>query len=171
MYQRFIFNTYYWYVYYFCKAKVYTAVRFSKNEHAGGDTYNKVIVIDLLTHIMPEKFKNFHPVEDCPIRSVLGRLGDKWSLLVVVALHANGTMRFRDLHRAIEDISQRMLTVTLRSLEADGLVGRTVYAEVPPRVEYRLTPMGESLMPHIQGLVGWALEHTGDILDRRRQCE
>lgn len=78
----------------------------------------------------------------CPIRDILSRLGDKWSLLVLTTLYSNGTMRFNDIQRSLGDISQRMLTVTLRSLEADGLVHREVYPEVPPRVEYRLTDSG-----------------------------
>ncbi|GAE86054.1 winged helix-turn-helix transcriptional regulator [Bacteroides reticulotermitis] len=110
---------------------------------------------------------NFHPTGNCPIRDVLSRLGDKWSMLVLVTLHTNGTMRFSDIHRAIEDISQRMLTVTLRTLEADGLVERKVYAEVPPRVEYCLTDTGLSLIPHIQGLVDWALKNMVQIIDHR----
>lgn len=112
--------------------------------------------------------KNFHPTGNCPIRDVLSRLGDKWSMLVLVTLDANGTMRFNDIHKTIQDISQRMLTVTLRTLEADGLVQRKVYAEVPPRVEYRLTDMGCSLIPHIESLVGWALDNMAVILDNRK---
>lgn len=100
-------------------------------------------------------------------RDVLSRLGDKWTMLVLVTLKANGTMRFCDIQKTIGDISQRMLTVTLRSLETDGLIVRKVYAEVPPRVEYNLTEIGCSLMPHIESLVGWALEHMNDILNRR----
>ena len=83
--------------------------------------------------------KNFHPTGNCPVRDVLSRLGDKWSMLVLITLSANGTMRFSDIHKTIEDVSQRMLTVTLRTIESDGLVERKVYAEVPPRVEYCLT--------------------------------
>lgn len=111
---------------------------------------------------------NVHPVGNCPIRDVLSRLGDKWSMLVLVTLNANGTMRFSDVHRSIGDVSQRMLTVTLRTLEADGLVGRKVYAEVPPRVEYCLTELGRSLIPHVEGLVGWALEHMTVVLENRK---
>ena len=98
---------------------------------------------------------------------VLSKLGDKWTMLIMVTLKTNGTMRFCDIQKTIGDISQRMLTVTLRSLETDGLVIRKVYAEVPPRVEYSLTEMGHSLMPHIESLGGWALEHMADILERR----
>ena len=111
--------------------------------------------------------KNFHANGKCPIRDVLSRLGDKWSMRVLVTLEASGTMRFRDIHNAIADISQRMLTVTLRILEADGLVSRKVYAEVPPRVEYQLTRTGESLMPHIRTLVDWAMQHMPEIVESR----
>ncbi|THG55119.1 helix-turn-helix transcriptional regulator, partial [Bacteroides faecichinchillae] len=72
--------------------------------------------------------KNFHPTGGCPVRDVISRLGDKWSMLVLITLNANGIMRFSDIHKTIGDISQRMLTVTLRTLEADGLVERKVYA-------------------------------------------
>ena len=90
-------------------------------------------------------------------------------MLVLVTLRANGTLRFGDIHRAIGDISQRMLTVTLRNLEADGLVAREVFPEVPPRVEYRLTSRGESLIPHLQGLVDWAVEYMPGILGTRQE--
>ena len=100
--------------------------------------------------------KNFHPIGNCPIRDVLSRLGDKWSMLVLITLNANGTMRFSDIHKTIEDVSQRMLTVTLRTLES------------PPRVEYCLTDTGGTLIPHIEGLVGWALENMDTILDHRQ---
>ena len=111
--------------------------------------------------------ENLYTNDNCPIRDVLSRLGDKWSMLVLVTLKANGTMRFCDIHKTIVDISQRMLTVTLRTLEADGLISRKVYAEVPPRVEYRLTELGESLMPRVQMLVDWALEHMSEIMKHR----
>ncbi len=115
--------------------------------------------------------KVFHPIGNCPIRDVLCRLGDKWSMLVMVTLNANGIMRFNDIHKSIEDISQRMLTVTLRTLESDGLVTRKVYAEVPPRVEYNLTKMGESLMPHIQQLVDWAMLNMENIEKSREKTQ
>lgn len=107
----------------------------------------------------------------CPIRNVLARICDKWSLLVMYTLDGAGreTMRFKELQRAIPDVSQKMLTVTLRTLEEDGYVMRTVYPEVPPRVEYALTPRARSLFPHVEALMGWALEHKEAILaDRRR---
>jgi len=112
--------------------------------------------------------KTFLHVGTCPIRDILSRLGDKWSLLVLVTLNANGTMRFSDIHRSIGDISQRMLTVTLRSLEADGLIDRKVYPVVPPRVEYCLTESGKGLMQHLNNLVEWALGNMQDIVNSRQ---
>lgn len=111
--------------------------------------------------------ENFKPTGKCPVRNVLCRLGDKWSMLVLLTLQANGVMRFSEVQRSVGDISHRMLAVTLRMLETDGLIARRVYAEVPPRVEYTLTPRGESLMPHIKGLVDWALAQMDGILANR----
>lgn len=105
----------------------------------------------------------------CPIRDVLDRFGDKWSILVLVKLEESDTMRFNELNRAIGDISQKMLTVTLRSLEADGLVSRRIYPEIPPRVEYRLTEMGKSLLPHVSALKDWSLAHMPAIMETRRR--
>ncbi|MDE5578733.1 MAG: helix-turn-helix transcriptional regulator [Alistipes sp.] len=104
----------------------------------------------------------------CPIRNVLARIGDKWSLLVVFTLDRGGVMRFGELRKTLPDISQKMLTVTLRTLEEDGFVSRTVFPEVPPRVEYRLTARAQSLLPHIHALIGWAQEHMTEILEDRR---
>ena len=103
--------------------------------------------------------KNFHPTGNCPIRDILSRLGNKWSLLVLVTLNANGTMRFNQIHKTIDDISQRMLSVTLRTLETDGLIGRHVYAEVPPRVEYTLTETGYSLKTVLDAMAMWGTEY------------
>lgn len=94
--------------------------------------------------------------EPCPIRDVLDRLGDRWSLLVLQEL-SSGTKRFTVLKRAIGDISQRMLAQTLRRLEQDGLISRSVHPVVPPRVDYALTPLGLSLLQPIGGLVDWAV--------------
>jgi DNA-binding HxlR family transcriptional regulator len=113
--------------------------------------------------------KKFLHEETCPIRDILSRLGDKWSLLVLVTLSANGTMRFGDIQKSIGDISQRMLTVTLRSLEADGLVVRTIYPEVPPRVEYCLSKSGHTLLPHLNSLVSWAVDNMQDIVSSRQK--
>ncbi len=96
------------------------------------------------------------------IRAILDRIGDKWTLLVVATLEA-GRMRFTELQRHIPGVSQRMLSLTLRNLERDGLVTRTAYAEVPPRVEYELTPTGESLIPPALALASWAIQHNPTI--------
>jgi DNA-binding HxlR family transcriptional regulator len=101
-------------------------------------------------------------VEDCPVREVLDRVGDKWSVLVICLL-GQRTHRFNELHRAIEGISQRMLTLTLRALERDGLVSRTVYASVPPRVDYEVTELGRTLLVPLAALTDWANTHRRDI--------
>ena len=108
--------------------------------------------------------KDEHP--DCGIRDVLDRVGDKWSVLVVVEL-ANGTRRFRELQRAIDGISQRMLTLTLRRLERDGLVERTVYPTVPPQVTYELTDSGRSLTHLVKALADWSIEQRAAIAASR----
>jgi DNA-binding HxlR family transcriptional regulator len=105
--------------------------------------------------------------EDCPaVRDVLDRVGDKWSVLVV-GLLSGGPRRFSDLRRSIEGISQRMLTLTLRGLERDGLVSRTVYPTIPPRVEYELTHLGRTLLEPIQALAQWAGENRVRIQEAR----
>ena len=100
--------------------------------------------------------------EDPGIRAVHDRLGDKWSLLVIVEL-TRGPLRFRQLQHAVGGISQRMLTLTVRRLERDGLVRRTVYPTVPAQVDYRLTEMGASLTHLLKALADWSLEHRKDI--------
>ncbi|TDD07768.1 transcriptional regulator [Nonomuraea deserti] len=103
---------------------------------------------------------------DCDVRHILDRVADKWSLLVIALLDRR-TMRFTELRRAVDGVSQRMLTVTLRQLERDGLVHRTVYPVVPPRVEYELTPLGMSLHEVIKSLVIWTEEHQQEISTAR----
>ena len=103
----------------------------------------------------------------CPVRTVLDRFGDKWSVLIILNLGYGGTLRFTELKSQIEGISQRMLTVTLRSLEQDGLVVRTVYPEVPPRVEYGLTPLGYGLLEQMLALANWSSAPMADILAAR----
>lgn len=106
----------------------------------------------------------------CPIRNILSRISDKWSLLVLYTLNnMGGTMRFKALQRDIPDISQKMLTNTLRTLEEDGFVTRTVYPEVPPRVEYTLTARAMSLLPFVTALIGWAAENMPAIMRDRME--
>ena len=105
----------------------------------------------------------------CPVRNVISRQGDKWSALVLLSLDEKHPipLRYKDLQQAIPDISQKMLSLTLQALEADGMVTRQAYAEVPPRVEYTLTPRALSFMPHLHALVGWAIDNLSGIVKDR----
>ncbi len=106
----------------------------------------------------------------CPVRDVMDHIGDKWSSLLLVALGAR-PHRFGQLKRAVPDISQRMLTQTLRDLQADGLISRHVFATLPPSVEYRLTSLGESLMPSLMALMKWAADHHPQIRQARLEFQ
>lgn len=109
--------------------------------------------------------------QDClAVREVLNRVGDKWSVLVV-ALLRDGPKRFSEIRRAIEGVSQRMLTLTLRGLERDGLLTRTVEPSIPPRVDYELTKLGRTLLKPILALAVWAQEHGGDIQGARQRYD
>jgi DNA-binding HxlR family transcriptional regulator len=99
---------------------------------------------------------------DCPTRRILDRIGDRWTVLVV-SLLGDGDARFSELRRRIEGVSQKMLTQTLRGLERDGLVRRTVYPEVPVRVEYALTDAGRTLLEPLRALQKWSIEHLSDV--------
>jgi DNA-binding HxlR family transcriptional regulator len=101
------------------------------------------------------------------VSSILSRIGDKWTVLVVMML-ADGPKRFNELRRSIGGVSQRMLTLTLRGLERDGLVTRTMFPTIPPRVDYELTPLGHSLRMPIEALGNWAFSHLPAIEDARR---
>ncbi|HEY9044375.1 MAG TPA: helix-turn-helix domain-containing protein [Ohtaekwangia sp.] len=120
--------------------------------------------------MMRKKPEDFSALSHCPIRNVLDRFGDKWSILVILVLGENkDAMRFNELAQTIGDISQKMLTVTLRTLEADGMVVRKHYPEIPPRVEYDLTDLGKSLLPHVEGLVQWAVKNYDSITKARKK--
>ena len=106
---------------------------------------------------------------DCPVRNVLSRVGDKWSMLVLFTLDGQPSIRFKELQRSIPDISQKILTATLKMLEADGLINREAFPEVPPRVEYSLTEKGKSLLPLIDALLSWATDNMEDIIASRTQ--
>ena len=104
----------------------------------------------------------------CPIRNIVDRFGDKWSLLVLYNLHTGGRLRFSEIHRRMTDISQKMLASTLRRLEQDGLLSRTVYPEVPPRVEYSLTEAGASLRPVIDAMRTWGVDYQQRAAQTRK---
>ena len=106
----------------------------------------------------------------CPVRDLLDQVGDKWTVLLLMAL-ARGPRRFNELARAIRDISKRMLTETLRDLERDGLVVRTVYPTKPPSVDYALTERGVSLLDPVRALVTWSATHYAEILKARQRFD
>jgi len=102
----------------------------------------------------------------CPVTDVVRRVGDRWTLLIVILL-GGGPHRFNELHRSVEGISHRMLTRTLRTLERDGLAARTVYPTMPPSVEYDLTPLGRTLLSPLSALADWAVDHGAEIATAR----
>lgn len=109
----------------------------------------------------PQEGDVHHP-SSCRAREVLQRVGDKWSMLVIDLL-GQDTKRFSELHRSIDGVTSRMLTVTLRGLERDGIVSRTIHPVIPPRVDYELTPMGRTLLDTVGQLVSWADSHLPEI--------
>ena len=120
------------------------------------------------TPVLPS---NLHVPEDCrAVSEVLSRVGDKWTILVVSEL-GNGPRRFNEIRRALGSISQRMLTLTLRGLERDGLVTRTVFPTIPPKVEYELTRLGRSLLEPVSGIGLWARQNRSAIQEARRKFD
>lgn len=118
-----------------------------------------------------ENLKDIYSLTNCPIRNVLNRIGDKWSILIIDLLGSHGTLRFNELNHHIGSISQKMLTVTLKTLEADGLVARKLYPQIPPKVEYTLTEMGKSMLPAVVMLKDWATANMPAILASRAQYQ
>ncbi|MDE5585441.1 MAG: helix-turn-helix transcriptional regulator [Muribaculaceae bacterium] len=115
---------------------------------------------------LQENLKKFTRIADCPIRNIISRFSGKWTMLVICILSENPSTRFNAIGKAVPDISPKVLSETLKSLESDGLVTRKVYAEIPPRVEYSLTPLGESLIPLIGNLVSWAIDNYENFPDK-----
>lgn len=110
-------------------------------------------------------------IEMCPVRNVIARFGNKWALLTVLIIGEQGVVRFSELSRLIPDVSSRVLSSTLRTLEADGFIDRKVYAVVPPKVEYRLTEVGKSLLPLIRQLTEWAQTNMKKVMAHRKNYE
>ena len=119
--------------------------------------------------MLKENLEKYSVITGCPVRNVLDRIGDKWSILIISILGECGTMRFNQINHMIGNISQKMLTVTLKTLEADGLISRKIYPEIPPKVEYKLTALGESLLPAIATLTEWASVNMPVILKSREK--
>lgn len=112
---------------------------------------------------LQENLKKYTRTESCPVRNILSRFSGKWAMLILCVLSENEVTRFNSINKAIPDISPKVLTETLKSLEADGLIRRKLYAEIPPKVEYSLTELGKSLIPIIDSLISWALENFAVI--------
>ncbi len=110
-------------------------------------------------------------IEICPVRNVIARFGNKWALLVILVVSENEPIRYNELGRMIPDISSRVLASTLRTLEADGLISRKCYQQVPPKVEYSLTDIGRSLVPIIMQLTEWAQTNMKSIMGHRASAE
>ncbi len=108
---------------------------------------------------LKENLKKYTGINSCPVRNIIARFSGKWSILVLCVLSENDVTRFNEIGKAIPDISPKVLTDTLKNLESSGLISRKLYAEIPPKVEYSLTDLGKSLMPYIEGLIGWALDN------------
>ncbi|MEC3995389.1 helix-turn-helix domain-containing protein [Actinacidiphila sp. DG2A-62] len=107
----------------------------------------------------------------CPSRDLLDQIGSKWAVLVLGELGKHGACRFTQLRQRLAGVSEKMLTQTLRTLERDGLVRRTVYPEVPPHVEYDLTPLGQTLRGPLRVLTEWSVEHVGEVLAAREEYD
>lgn len=121
--------------------------------------------------IMRKKDYQNSMFEMCPVRNVIARFGNKWGFLVLLVIHEHQTIRFNELARAIPDLSTRMLSATLRTLEADDLIARKVYPVIPPHVEYSLTSIGAELVPIVQELTAWASKNLQTIMKHRQQFE
>lgn len=120
---------------------------------------------------MQKKEEKNSIIEFCPVRNIIARFGNKWAFLVLLIINEHQVIRFNELCREIPDVSSRVLSSTLRTLEADGLISRKVYPVVPPKVEYRLTEIGESLIPHIIQLTEWAQANMKKIVSHREQFD
>lgn len=116
---------------------------------------------------LQENLKKFTHIENCPVRNVISRFSGKWQMLILCILAENEATRFNAIGKALPDISSKVLTDTLKNLERDNLVSRNVYAEVPPRVEYSLTELGQSLMPIIESIISWSVENFDKVTNAK----
>lgn len=118
---------------------------------------------------LKENLKKYTGIDACPIRNIISRFSGKWSMLILCVLAENEATRFNEIGKAIPDISPKVLTETLKNLEAAGLLSRKLYAEVPPRVEYSLTDLGKSLMPLLGALIEWAIENRHSMSPEEKE--
>lgn len=124
-------------------------------------------MLDMNPLPLQENLKKFTHTDSCPVRNVISRFSGKWAMLILCVLDENDATRFNSISKAIPDISPKMLSETLKNLETDGYVTRRIYAEIPPRVEYSLSPLGKSLIPLINDLIKWTIDHYGEIVEHR----
>lgn len=118
---------------------------------------------------LQENLKKFTCIDSCPIRNIVSRFTGKWTMLILFVLAENEATRFNAIARAIPDISPKVLSESLKGLEKDSLIHRHIYAEVSPRVEYSLTSLGKSLIPHLNALITWSLENYDTIIGKRSE--
>ena len=118
---------------------------------------------------LQENLKKYSNIENCPVRNIISRFSGKWAMLILCVLSENEATRFNAISKALPDISPKVLTETLKGLEADGLVSRKLYAEIPPRTEYSLTDLGKSLIPVVGNLIEWALTHFSAITSTKKK--
>lgn len=118
---------------------------------------------------LKENLKKYTSIDACPIRNIISRFSGKWSMLILCVLAENEATRFNEIGKAIPDISPKVLTETLKNLEAAGLLSRRLYAEVPPRVEYSLTDLGKSLMPLLGALIEWAIDNRHSMSPEEKE--
>lgn len=114
-----------------------------------------------------ENLNKYTGIENCPVRNIISRFSGKWAILILCVLSENEATRFNIINKALPDISPKVLSETLKSLEADGLINRKLYAEIPPKVEYSLTELGKSLLPIINSLISWAISNFSTITGKR----
>lgn len=131
-------------------------------------TFGNLIIVLYYNRLINCIFLYMDGKKFCPLKDVLDRISDKWSIHVILILGNSDTLRFTDIKNAIQGISARMLTLTLQHLAKDGFVERYVYAQIPPRVEYRLTPLGKSLFLQLKNLSNWAIENKDTIMKARK---
>lgn len=120
---------------------------------------------------LQKNLNKYTDIASCPVRNVISRFSGKWAMLILCVLSENEFTRFNAIGKAIPDISPKVLTETLKSLEGDGFVSRKIYAEIPPRVEYSLTPLGQSLIPVIGTVIEWALANFETIVSRKSKSK
>lgn|GEM_PF-70304 len=120
---------------------------------------HELLLLKMSMITLEENLKKYVDIDHCPVRNVISHFSGKWSILILSILSENGTTRFNALAKLIPDISSKVLSNTLKTLEADGLISRHLYAEIPPRVEYSLTEQGRSLMPILVQLIEWSIAH------------